>query len=132
MAIMFILDTQTRYKKLLNLHEIYHIHFNFNNTEIDYLHSTNIVLYFFLLGVLSAYQATYISYGYPYICTHHPLLTGSHTGCNIWERNFAKMVNIVMVNLMLIGLGLVYMVSNCDVASVGLIKTFFFFFETTN
>ena len=31
------------------------------------------------------------------------------------SENFAKMVNIVMVNLMSIGLGLVYMVSNCDV-----------------
>ena len=31
------------------------------------------------------------------------------------SENFAKMVNIVMVNLMLIGLGLVYMLSNCDV-----------------
>lgn len=74
MAIIFILETQTRNEKLLGLHEIYHFHFNFNNTEIDYLHSTNYVLHFLLLGVLERYQPirplTFIQI---YLCTHHPL-----------------------------------------------------------
>ena len=56
MAIIVILETQTRNEKLLGLHEIYHFHFNFNNTEIVYLHSTNHVLYFLLLGVLERHQ----------------------------------------------------------------------------
>ena len=56
MAIIVILETQTRNEKLLGLHEIYHFHFNFNYTEIDYLHSTNYVLYFLLLGILERHQ----------------------------------------------------------------------------